>query len=156
MLALVKMRFGNSCLPFDLEMEADEKLRRRSQDTAARLIQCELLCFLSAAPTACDTQSAVFEPMHTYIYRSLTRARWYRQDGRVGVENGSHASRSYHDRRGEKELGNNGRDRALLGYDSGNQKISHLRQQTEGNRPPLLGTTWLCLLCSCWWFAAAV
>ena len=39
MLALCKMRFGNSCLPFDLEMEADEKLRRRTQDTAARLIQ---------------------------------------------------------------------------------------------------------------------
>merc|ERR1712232_1352003 len=44
MLALCRMRFGNSCLPFDLEIEADEKLQRRRQENAARLIQ---MCVLS-------------------------------------------------------------------------------------------------------------
>ena len=33
-----------SCLPFDLEIEADEKLQRRRQENAARLIQ---MCVLS-------------------------------------------------------------------------------------------------------------
>jgi len=45
MLALVKMRFGNSCLPFELEIAADEKLRRRTQDTAARLIQMSVMAW---------------------------------------------------------------------------------------------------------------
>ena len=44
MLALCRMRFGNSCLPFDLEIEADEKLKLRTQNTAARLIQ---ICWLA-------------------------------------------------------------------------------------------------------------
>ena len=35
---------GCSCLPFDLEIEADEKLQRRRQENAARLIQ---MCVLS-------------------------------------------------------------------------------------------------------------
>jgi len=39
MLALCKMRFGNGCLPFDLEIEAEEKMQLRHHNTAARLIQ---------------------------------------------------------------------------------------------------------------------
>jgi hypothetical protein len=40
MLALCKMRFGNSCLPFDLEIQAEERQKQRHEETAARLIQC--------------------------------------------------------------------------------------------------------------------
>jgi len=57
MLALCKMRFGNSCLPFDLEMEADEKLRRRTQDTAARLIQ-----YAAIRPSAHPSSSPLGHP----------------------------------------------------------------------------------------------
>jgi hypothetical protein len=58
MLALVKMRFGNSCLPFELEIAADEKLRRRTQDTAARLIQCEIVVLLLRPPLPLNVLSS--------------------------------------------------------------------------------------------------
>ena len=39
LLALTRMRYGNSCLPFELEVEAEQKLKQSHEEAALKLLR---------------------------------------------------------------------------------------------------------------------